>query len=357
MSNKQRSSTPKVESDNLRVTIVVSPRERFEQAEMSLQAIFAKTEIPFRLIYVDGGSPKAIGRALEAAVTAAGHTYIRRDVYLSPNQARNIAMPLVETEFVAFLDNDVIFEPGWLPALIACADETGAGLVTPTILVGPESRFPDLVIHHAGGVLDLTPTPNGWDVHRRHGHEFERYLEVRDTLVRGETGCTEFHVVLARKAMLDQIGPFDDQLIGFTDEIDMALSARKHGWKIVYEPTSVVAYAVGKPLTWRERPYFCLRWSTHLCLRAERYFYAKWDLIPDFERQYSFLRQHRRHAFPFKTVQKIIGWRLTVALRSFVCDLIGFVAAFNIRLPKPAKIETVRARPLTASVAPTPVTP
>lgn len=340
-----------------RVTIVVSPRERFEQAQMSLGEVFAKTEIPFRLIYVDGGSPRAIGRALEATVTAAGHTYIRTARYLAPNQARNLAMPLVDTEFVAFIDNDVIFEPRWLSNLIACADETGAGLVTPTILVGPEQRFPDLVIHHAGGILDLTPTPRGWDVYRRHGHEFERYLEAREGLARGETGCTEFHVVLARKAMLDQIGPFDDQLIGFTDEIDMALSARKHGWKIVYEPTSVVAYAVGKKMTWRERPYFCLRWSTHLCLRAERYFYAKWDLAPDFQRQYEFLRQHRRHAFPFKTLQKIIGWRLTVATRSALCDLIGLAASLNLRLPRPVKVAAARAPLAAAPMAPTPVTP
>lgn len=343
MSGNQDVKSGRLDGAACRVTIVISPRERFEQAEMSLAAVFAKTEIPFKLIYVDGCSPRPIARALEAAVTAAGHTYIRSETYLAPNQARNIAMPLVDTEYVAFIDNDVIFEPGWLPALIACADETGAGLVTPTIMVGPESQFPDLVIHHAGGILDLTPTSNGWEVYRRHGHEFERFLEVRDTLVRGETGCTEFHVVLARKAMLDEIGPFDEQLIGFTDEIDTALSARKHGWKIVYEPTSVVAYAVGKKMTWRERPYFCLRWNTRLCLRAEKYFYAKWDLIPDFERQFSFLRQHRRHAFPFKMVQKVIGWRLTVALRSLVCDVIGFVASLNIRLPKPVKSAPLRA--------------
>jgi GT2 family glycosyltransferase len=334
-----------------RATIVVSPRERFEQAQMSLAAVLA-TDTPFKLIYVDGGSPKAIAQALEAAVTAAGHTYIRRDAYLSPNQARNLALPLVDTDYVAFVDNDVIFQPGWLSALIACADETGAGLVTPTILVGPEQRFPDLRIHHAGGILDLTATPKGWRMHRRHGHEFERYLEARDGLVRGETGCTEFHVVLARKAMLDDIGPFDERLIGFTDEIDMALAARQRGWKIYYEPTSVIAYAVGKPMTWRERPYFCIRWSVRLCMRAERYFYRKWNLVPEFERQYSFLAQHRRHAFPFKGLQRVIGWRLTVTFTSLLCEAIGFVASARIRLPRPERRPAARTLPPAAATVP-----
>jgi len=317
-----------------RVTIVVSPRERFEQAILSLVAILATDDAPFRLIYVDGASPEPIAAELEAAVVKAGHTYIRSTLYLAPNQARNMALPLIDTEYVVFVDNDVIFAKGWLGALIACADETGAGLVTPTILVGPEQKMPDLPIHHAGGVLELEPTTKGRRMKRSHGYEHQRYVDRRDELTRGETGCTEFHVVLVRKAVLDDIGPFDDKLIGFTDELDMALKARARGWKIYFEPTSVVCYAVGKRVTWRETPYFCLRWSTRLAMGAERYFYRKWDLVPEFQRQYEFLRDHRRHAFPFKGLQKIIGWRATVWLTSALCETIAFFHSSRIRVPR-----------------------
>ena len=317
-----------------RVTIVVSPRERFEMATLSLAAILATDDTPFRLIYVDGASPAPIAAELQAAVVEAGHTYIASQLYLSPNQARNIALPRVDTEYVVFVDNDVIFETGWLSALIACADETGAGLVTPTILVGPETRMPDLAIHHAGGALDLEPTPEGRRMKRTHGFEHQRYLDRRSELSRGETGCTEFHVVLARKAMLDEIGPFDERLIGFTDEIDMALKARERGWKIYFEPASVVCYAVGKRITWRETPYFCLRWSSGRVMGAERSFYRKWNLLPDFQRQRDFLRDHRRHAFPFKRLQKVIGWRATVWLTSALCESIAFFHSARIRVPR-----------------------
>lgn len=317
-----------------RVTIVVSPRERFEQAILSLAAVLATDDAAFRLIYIDGASPRSIAADLEAAVVKAGHRYIRSALYLAPNQARNIALPLIDTEYVVFVDNDVIFEKGWLSALIACADETGAGLVTPTILVGPEAKMPNLAIHHAGGALDLEPTPEGRRMKRTHGYEHQRYLDRRGELTRGETGCTEFHVVLARKALLDEIGPFDERLIGFTDEIDMALKARERGWKIYFEPSAVVCYAVGKRITWRETPYFCLRWSSRLAMRAERYFYRKWDLVPEFQRQYDFLRDHRRHAFPFATLQKVIGWRATVWLTSALCETIALFHAGRIRIPR-----------------------
>ena len=42
-----------------RVTVVVSPRERFNYTEQSLNSIYKNTEIPFELIYIDGNSPRS----------------------------------------------------------------------------------------------------------------------------------------------------------------------------------------------------------------------------------------------------------------------------------------------------------
>jgi len=319
-----------------RVTIIVAPRERFEQAEMSLASCFETTDTSFEMIYVDGGSPRRIAAVLKHEVERRGHTYIRRDGYLTPNDARNMALPHVRTDYIAFIDNDVVFQPGWLDALINCADETGAGLVTPTILVGPAARMPDLSIHHAGGILEIETEEAGKTLYRRHGYEHQPYLATKGDLKRHETGCTEFHVVLARKAMIDEIGPFDPNLVGFTDEIDMALAARAKGWKIFYEPDSVVAYAVGKKLTWRDRPYFCVRWSHGRVMRAERYFYDKWGLTHDFARQENFLRDHRRHAFPFKRLQKLAGWRVTVTVTALVCEAVSALASFRLIRPDPS---------------------
>lgn len=315
------------------VTIIVAPRERFEQATMSLRACFDTADLPFRMIYVDGGSPKAIADELKDEVEKRDHVYIRRPGYITPNDARNTALPMVDTKYVVFIDNDVVFAPGWLSALVQCAEETGAGLVTPTILVGPGTLMPDLKVHHAGGIVQLTDTGHGRKMYRRHCFEHERYLECKSDLVRKETDATEFHVVLVRREMLEQIGPLDPKLVGFTDEIDMAFNAREQGWSIWFEPTSVVVYEVAKKFTWREIPYFCLRWNSARCMNAERYFYKKWNLVPEFQRQKNFLRDHRRHIFPFKKMQKVIGWRATVTLTNLICETIAFAA--SIRFLKP----------------------
>lgn len=322
------------QTSKTRVTIIVSPRERFEQALLSIKSLLANTTCPFELIYIDGGSPKAIAREVRTIVIAAGHTYIRRNGFLSPNDARNIGTPMATTEFVAFVDNDVVFTPGWLAALLICAAETNAGLVTPTILVGPAAKAPNVSIHHAGGIISLTPTDNGLELYRRHGFEHTPFTEKKDQLIRSETGCTEFHTVLARKAMLDDIGPLDPNLTGLTDEVDMAFLAKQNGWSIWFEPSSVVTYAVGRAISWREIPFFCIRWQQSRVLKSERHFRTKWGLNPDVTREKRFLRDHRRHAFPMKRLQSLFGWRFTIAFTNLLCDAIARVYSWKQITPQ-----------------------
>lgn len=332
------------QTQRTRVTIIVSPRERFEQAILSIKSLLANTASTYELIYIDGGSPKEIAREVKSIVTAAGHTYIRRNGFLSPNDARNIGTPMATTEFVAFVDNDVVFQPGWLSAMVACADETGAGLVSPTILVGPAVKVPNVSIHHAGGIIALTPTENGLELYRRHGFEHTSYIENKDKLIRGETGCTEFHAVLARKAMLDDIGPLDPNILGLTDEVDMAFLARQKGWSIWFEPSAVVTYAVGRAISWREIPFFCVRWQQSRVLNSERHFRAKWGLNSDVSREKRFLRDHNRHAFPMKRLQSLVGWRLTIAFRNLLCDTIA--RAYGLKQITPQTYTTTASKNL-----------
>ena len=56
--------------ENPEVTIAVVPRERFSFARDSLEALYRYTDPPFRLVYVDGGSPSRVQRYLESAARA-----------------------------------------------------------------------------------------------------------------------------------------------------------------------------------------------------------------------------------------------------------------------------------------------
>src|SRR5262249_62136194 len=68
--------------------------------------------------------------------------------YLSPVEARGLAPPQADTEFVCFVDTAVVFPRGWLNRLLRCADETEAWAVGPLSFNGNPA---DGLIHMAGG--------------------------------------------------------------------------------------------------------------------------------------------------------------------------------------------------------------
>src|SRR5258705_13531358 len=134
------------------VTIVIVPRERFSFALTSLDAVYERTSFPFRLVYVDAGSPRAVRRALQRRAADRGFELLRVDRYLTPNAARNLGLHRVHTRYVVFLDNDGLVMPGWLTALVGCAEETGAAVCGPLQLIGDPARE---LIHIAGGTAGI----------------------------------------------------------------------------------------------------------------------------------------------------------------------------------------------------------
>ena len=172
------------------VTIVVVPRERFSCTQRSLESIYQHTDIPFKLIYVDGNSPTTVKNYLEIQAKAKNFQLIRTDYYLSPNHARNIGLSHVDTKYLVFIDNDVVFSPGWLQALINCAEETGATVVGPLMC---EKEPVHQRVHFAGGESHIVTDIHG----RRHLREKmykqgHKVAELRPHLQCTQTELAEF---------------------------------------------------------------------------------------------------------------------------------------------------------------------
>jgi hypothetical protein len=134
------------------LTVIVCAREAHAHAETSLRSVLAETSLPFDLIYLDIASPQREASAIAATCTERGFPTVRYDAPIAPSLARRDVLDRVETPYVLFIDNDVLVEPGAFARLVACAEETGAGIVGPLYLVGDEAR--PVAIHMAGGRLD-----------------------------------------------------------------------------------------------------------------------------------------------------------------------------------------------------------
>lgn len=279
------------------VTIVVIPRERFSVAQDSLESLFAQTPPGYRLIYVDGNSTQSVRDYLQRAQARHGFEIIRTPYYLSNNRARNLGLALVRTPFALVVDNDLIFAPGWLDALLRCAEETGADVVGPLICEGEPVHT---TLHYAGG--EYVPEA---ELERFHANvDEQRELQERQfglkqplaewkpRLHRKPTGFCEPHCILIRTSLLQKLGeqPFDEAMLATKEHLDFCMSVRSAGGSIWFEPEALVTFMLPtaqRPLQLADWPFYLLRWSDEWQHRSLDHFRGKWRLgRTDFRKRY-----------------------------------------------------------------------
>ena len=259
------------------VTIVVTPRERYSTALRCLPTLIANTKMPHRLVYVAGNAPAYIVKFLETTCRAHRYELELRPRFLSPNEARNIGVRLATTRYVALLDNDVLVEPGWLEALVKCAEETGADIVGPLVLWGePE----DGLVHIAGGDLLFEEENGRRRIDDRHRHT-DANLRIRPLeLTRSRCDYVDAHCLLARRDLFDRIGLLDERTRNL-EHIDLALALRDHGGNTVVEPTAVVSYLVDADHVLSDAEFFQVRGSEDWLVQTLGHWAQKWRFDPE----------------------------------------------------------------------------
>ena len=293
---------------NPSVTIVVSPRERFSHTQASLESIYRNTTYPFQLVYVDGGSPQHTYRYLKQQSQQRNFQLIRTEHYLSPNQARNLGLLAVNTDYVVFIDNDVEVTPNWLTRLVSCANTTQATVVTPLTCIGQPLHT---TIHLAGGEARIVLQIKG-DTYERRVHEKHYFVnrpveEVQERLERRECEFAEFHCMMVRCDIFERVGPLDEQLLSTREHIDFCLLVTNAGGTIYCEPSAVVTYVNELKFVPSDLEYFMLRWSDEWELKSLKRFRKKWDLDKKskyFKKRYKRLGQRRHFAFLRPLVRK-----------------------------------------------------
>ena len=114
------------------VTVVVPVKDRVAGLTRLLAALPA--ELGARIVVDDGSADPA---AIRAAAEAAGARVVRHARSRGPAAARNAGLAAASTPLVAFLDSDVVPEPGWLDPLLAAFADPAVGLAAPRIVALP----------------------------------------------------------------------------------------------------------------------------------------------------------------------------------------------------------------------------
>jgi GT2 family glycosyltransferase len=282
-----------------RVTIVMTARERLASTMDSIESIERHTELPHRFIFAGNQVPTE----LDARARSPGGRLeiVRLDAALWPNQIRKRIAPAIATDYVVFIDNDVLVRLDWLERLVACADETGAGIVCPLYFIGANSAATQ--IHMAGGRLTPIHEAGGIVLQEAH-HLMERERsEVAMELKREPCDFAEFHCMLMRGDLARHALMFDDTIVCVHEHIDAALTAKKLGYAVYFEPTSEVTYLGKAPYRLSELEFFRARWATAAAESSLKSFAAKWNVI-DEERSFGGIRRfvelHRTQVDPLR---------------------------------------------------------
>lgn len=299
------------------VTIVVVPRERFSCAQASLESIYQYTDIPFKLVYVDGNSPTKVRRYLEAKSQEKNFEIIRTNYYLSPNHARNLGIRHVNTKYLVFIDNDVIVSPGWLNALVQCAEETEATVVGPLMC---QNEPVHEIVHFAGGESHIIVDKTGRRrIREKMYKQGQKVADLLPQLQSKQTELAEFHCVLVRTEIFDRIGLLDEAMLNTKEHLDFSMTVTEAGGTIYFEPACIVTYVPGPPLELTDLHYYMLRWSNAWTLGSLNRLREKWNLAEDgyFQVKYKGLGWRRRDS-----IIRPLSRRLTFGFKSHLLERI-----------------------------------
>lgn len=261
------------------ITIVVSFRERWRFTPFTIETIIKNTRGKYGLWLLDAGIPDQVRHLLRPFIDAGDLELIEVGHETQPNDARAQIVSKLSSTFAVFIDNDVIVSPGWLDSMVACAEETGAGIVCPLYLWG-EGAESD-TIHMAGGDLTLVPDGGGLRMTERHRHLMQKLSGLEDRLRREMCDFGEYHCLLMSRAVYSSEGVFDSIVVTVHEHIHASLKAKQHGYATWFEPQAQVNYLAFAPWKAGELCDFRRRWDFTIAERSLAGFAQQWGVNDD----------------------------------------------------------------------------
>ncbi len=221
------------------VSVVVVTWNRRDLLRSCLQSLSRQhLNKPFEVIVVDNGSVDGSAEMVEREF---GHSIPPVKLIRNPTNygfcaANNQGFAASTSEFIALLNNDAEASPQWLTELMSAFDgRPDVGMAASKILVYEDPRR----IDKAGHLI----YPDGQNRGRGTGElDTGQYDKIEDVL--WPDGCAAMY----RRAMLDQIGGFDEDFFAYADDAELGLRARIAGWKCLYVPQAVVRHHRGSTL-------------------------------------------------------------------------------------------------------------
>ena len=214
-----------------RVAVVLVTWNAGADLARCLQHLRANTDWPYTLVVVDNGSTDGTREAV-SRLTHHGDAPVR--VLLPETNTGwvggvNLAIRACPAELYFLLNPDAFVQPGWLSPLVQTLQ------ADPSLgFASPKFRYLDGSVHYAGAYVSP-----GYSV-RVHGH-----AEADDGRFDSPARVPFAHgMSLVRRSVIDAVGALDPEFgLGYFEEVDLQLRARRKGFGVAYVPASVIVHA------------------------------------------------------------------------------------------------------------------
>lgn len=222
------------------ISVIVVNWNRRELLRRCLQSLAGQEGIAaFDVILVDNGSSDGSAEMAETDFGSTGRLTLRVLRNASNRgfcAANNQAIAASNSPFVALLNNDAEAAAGWLAALRSVFEgRPDVGMAASKILVYEDPTRIDKVGHLI--------YPDGQNRGRGSGQRDTGQFDAVEEVLWPD-GCAAMY----RRAMLDEIGGFDEDFFAYADDAELGLRARIAGWKCLYTPHAVVRHHRGSSL-------------------------------------------------------------------------------------------------------------
>jgi GT2 family glycosyltransferase len=210
----------------IRVTVAIPTLAADLNLVRCIRSLAAQTSRDFAVVVVDNSGRRLARQRLGAGANV---EIIENGENRGFGAAINQVYSRLISPFLAILNDDAIAGPQWLEALLDMIESRpDAGMCASQVRLLETEQ-----IDSAGMLI----CADGSSKQRGHSRPPEEYCRPEEVLLPSGSAA------LYRRAMLDEIGGFDEDFFLYCEDTDLGLRARWAGWKCLYAPRAVVDHA------------------------------------------------------------------------------------------------------------------